>query len=680
MPPPSQPSEPAGPGHGDASDPASRYQEFARLGRGGESDTLSLRLIVRLLVRCVPFLRPVVRPLVGMVVCGALLMLVVALPGINIVNIFWNGILEGQPISELQARMVWLPADTDMTTGDVLSPEQRKLLLRKLVYSVSIMVVLFSPFFMGLIYWRIWILQQINQHLRLQMLDRLQALSLRFHAEQRIGDSIYRMFQDSSMVTQLLHVLFLHPLETLARFSFSLALIVLWDPRLALLLLLSWPLALLIGHRFARPLRVGFRGAREANSALTSRIQETLSGLKVIKAYGAEAVERKRFEAASIGAFDAAFAARSRFVGYKVLIFYAVGLFLVLGVGAATGLAREGAPLFGERFMVAMGFAALNMGIWDLGFYNNYKDRFGDGTRAIHSMMDVWGGLQDVATGLDRTFELLDLQPEVEDAPDAVPLPRIQQGIRYRNVSFHYESDRPVLEDVDFEVATGQVMAIVGPTGSGKSTLVSLLLRLYDPERGAIELDGRDIRGVTMQSLRDQISIALQENLLFGATVRDNIRYAVPGASDEAVREAARVACADEFIEALPDGYDTMLGERGTKLSTGQRQRLSIARAILKDAPVLILDEPTASLDAETEQRVLRNLAQWGEGRVIFLITHRLSTIRMADTVGVIDGGRLTEHGSHDELMAAEGGGYRGLVETERGSLAAANEPGRASA
>jgi ABC-type multidrug transport system fused ATPase/permease subunit len=418
-------------------------------------------------------------------------------------------------------------------------------------------------------------------------------------------------------------------------------------------------------------MRIGFRRAREANSALTSRIQETVSGLRVIKAYGAEDVERRRFEDASLEAFAAAYAARSRFVGYKVVVFWCVGVVLVVGVGFATGLSAGDAPLYGQHFLVAMGFASVNAGLWNLGFYNNFKDRFGDGTRAAHSLMDLWGALQDVATGLDRTFELLDLEPEVEDAPDAVPMPRLEHGIAWRGVHFAYEPGRPVLHDVDLRAAAGEVLAIVGPTGSGKTTLVSLLLRLYDPDRGRIEVDGRDLRRFTLESLRDQIAIALQENVLFATTVRENIRYAVPEASDEAVREAARVACADEFIERLPKGYDTLLGERGTRLSTGQRQRLSIARAVLKDAPILVLDEPTASLDAATEHRVLENLARWGAGRVILLITHRLSTIRRASTVAVLRDGRLVETGAHDELMARAGGEYRRLVEAEEGRTGA---------
>ena len=233
-------------------------------------------------------------------------------------------------------------------------------------------------------------------------------------------------------------------------------------------------------------------------------------------------------------------------------------------------------------------------------------------------------------------------------------------------MSFAYSAERPALIGVSFEARVGGITALVGPTGSGKSTLLALLLRLYDPDSGSIEVDGVDLRRLRVAELRRAIAIALQENVLFAASVRENIRYAVPDADDAAVREAARVACADEFIAALPHGYDTELGERGAKLSTGQRQRLTIARAILKNSAILVLDEPTASLDAETEHRLVRNLAAWGAGRCVFLVTHRLSTICMADQIVYLDAGKVVEVGPHDALMQRGGGAYRALVESER--------------
>ena len=269
------------------------------------------------------------------------------------------------------------------------------------------------------------------------------------------------------------------------------------------------------------------------------------------------------------------------------------------------------------------------------------------------------------------------LRPEVADSNEAVPLPAFTDSVTFRGVRFGYDPERPVLEDIDLTARVGTSTALVGPTGSGKSSLVSLLLRLFDPDAGAIEIDGRDLRSIQLDSLRANVSIALQENLLFATTIAENIRYAVSAATDEQVRAAARVACAEEFIEAQPLGYDTPLGERGARLSTGQRQQLSIARAVIKDTPILVLDEPTASLDAQTELEVMQQLAEWGRGRAIFLVTHRLSTIRRADQIVYLRDGRIVEAGSHDALMARPDGAYRRYVELERSAAAATPSPGQ---
>jgi ABC-type multidrug transport system fused ATPase/permease subunit len=283
----------------------------------------------------------------------------------------------------------------------------------------------------------------------------------------------------------------------------------------------------------------------------------------------------------------------------------------------------------------------------------------------IEGLFSLWGRVQDVAIGLDRVYEVLDRDPEIVQVANPVAMPAVRSGIRFDHVTFSYRRGQPILRKVDLLAKPGTITALIGPTGSGKSTLMALLLRLYEPDEGRIEIDGVDLRQIDLDALRGGVSIALQENLLFRATIRENIRFAMPAASDDQVVEAARVACADEFIRALPLGYDSLLGERGTKLSTGQRQRLSIARAVLKDTPILILDEPTASLDAETELGVLDNLARWGKGRAIFIITHRLSTIRRADRIAVLRDGELVEQGSHEELMRRPSGLYRRLVEVE---------------
>lgn len=620
-----------------------------------QEDQLRFRLVLRLFRRCLPLLKTVRWHLVGLISGSAALAIVLLPLFLLLIDIIWTRVLQGQPLTEIEATL--LRFDPALTVQvDKLSAELRREIGARALWLFLAITV--PAFFCGfsLWYYQVWILQRINQTLRLALFDRLQALSLRFHAESRIGDAIYRLYQDSAMVTQLIKVLFLTPLFAGGRFVYSLAVVLAFDPRLALLLVLAWLPLLLVGFWVSRRLRTGFRTAREANSALTSRIQESLAGIKVIKAYGVESFTQQRFTHDSLVAFRRAYAARSLFAGFAMAIFWIVGVVSLGALGWATVKARDAATVF----FVVWGFT-----VWNLGLYQYFRERLGVATDVLRELFYTWGQMQNIAIGLDRVFELLDRKPEVEDIADAVAMPPFRSAIVFRGVSFAYQKDRPVLQDIDLEAPVGTITAIVGPTGAGKSTLMALLLRLFDPDSGAIEIDGQDIRGFTVDSLRAHIAIALQENVLFGTTVRENIRYAVPQATDAQVRAAARVACAEAFIEALPHGYDTLLGERGTKLSTGQRQRLSIARALLKDTPILILDEPTASLDAETEMALLHNLKAWGKGRVIFLITHRLSTVHLADRVVYLREGRVVEAGAHAVLMAQDGGVYRRLLEGE---------------
>jgi ABC-type multidrug transport system fused ATPase/permease subunit len=630
-----------------------------RLGAGGSGDRLHFRLVIRILMRCLRLLRPVRGHILRLVLGFSTLSVLLVPVGFLLFDLFWTRTLQGKPLTTLEASLLAFDPAVAVHVDALAAEIRRAVALRTVFLGVGVALAS-MPLFLALWYYQVWILQRVNQVLRLDLVDRLQALSLRFHSESRVGDAIYRLYQDSAMVTQLIDVLVLTPLGAVARLLFSLGVVFCFDPWLALMLFAVWPPTLVLGYVLSRTLRVRFRASREANSELTSTIQETLAGIKILKAYGAEGRAQLRFEERSRTAFARAFDARSLLAIFGMQIFWIVGIAMLASTAYGALATRSGAPMYAERLLAVFGFAG-----WNLGLFNSLKLNFGSGTDQVRRLFSTWGRVQDIAIGLDRVFELLDLEPEVRDAGDAVPLTAVQHGICFRQVGFRYRSDRMTLEDVSLEARVGAITAIVGPTGSGKSTLMALLLRLFDPETGRIEIDGVDARRFTLESLRTKISIALQENLLFGTTIRENIRYAVPKASEELVREAARIACADEFIERLPAGYDTPLGERGTKLSTGQRQRLSIARAVLKDAPILILDEPTASLDAETEMRVLRNLSAWGRGRAIFLITHRLSTIRSADHIVYIAEGRVVEGGSHDALVARAGGAYRRLVEVE---------------
>lgn len=625
----------------------------------GEEPGASLRSVVQILGRCLRLLTPLRHHLLLLFAGFAGLTLLLVPPSLLFLDLIWTRALQGEPLPALQAWLLGLDPATSVAV-EALSAELRGSVARRTIAAAVGLVMLVAPLGMGLWYYQVWILQRLNQLLRMELLERFQNLSLRFHSEARVGDAIYRLTQDSAMVTSLVEVLLLTPAYTIGGYLLSLVLIASVDPRMALLLLAAWGPPLAASLVFSTPMRVGFRAARAANAALTARIQEGVVGMRTLKAYGAEAREQEAFEQASRDAFDAAFGARQRFALYAILVF--AGVSTVLAAAAAWGAletARE-AEVFAVRL-----FAVTGVGAWNLGLFQWFRSRFGDGTNQLRRLFRTWGRAQDISIGLTRVFEILDLAPEVIDAPDALGIDGVRRGLSFRGVDFQYRDDRPALAAIDLDVPVGGITAVVGPTGAGKSTLLALALRLFDPDHGSVELDGVDLRRLRIADLRRVVAIALQENLLFGTTIRENIRYAVPEASDAAVRAAAEIACACEFIDPLPLGYDTPLGERGAKLSTGQRQRLSLARAVLKNAPILLLDEPTASLDAETEARVLGNLAAWGRDRAILMVTHRLSTVRHAQRIAVLHHGQLVESGTHDELMALGGGAYWRLIRAD---------------
>ncbi len=542
-----------------------------------------------------------------------------------------------------------------------LTAEQRHSL--KWIYAAFMVFGWFAqlPAMMLLPYYYIFIMQRVNQDLRMALVERWFGLSLRYHSDHRVGDSVYRIYQDTAQVTAVIGTM-THSMQMLSTYAIGVVFLAALDPLLGGMALSIVLLALLWGRWFSPRMRERSLAAREANSDFTSRVQETFAAIRVIKAFGAEEREQERLERDSVRAFNASFRARSLMAVVGIVTFTFAAAALLAGQFLMAVWASGERETFAT---VLVGLVGLSFLTWNLSAYNWAQEQLGASSVSVRNLVTLWTQAQDMAMGLHRSFDILDLEPEVTNAPDAVPLRGLGRRIRFDGVDFAYEPDRPVLQGVSFAVEPGTVTALVGPTGSGKSTLVSLLLRLFDPDRGSVSIDGVDLRQLEVESLRANVSVALQENVLFGMSVRDNIRYVVPDASDEQVLEAARVACVDEYVAALPEGLDTVLADRGGKLSTGQRQRLSIARAILKDAPILILDEPTAALDAYTEHRVLERLSAWGRDRAIFLITHRISTIRQADRILYLDEGRILENGSHDELMALDGGRYRNFVETE---------------
>lgn len=596
--------------------------------------------------------------------------LVATLAGLFTIDLLNQSILQAKPLTPFLADFIGRP-DIARDSIETLTIAQRGELQRIYMIFVVVVGVLMFPFGAVLPYYNVWIMQRINQDLRLALIERWHQLSIRYHSEHRVGDSVYRIYQDSAQVTAIISML-ISVVQQLTMYAVTILFVTALDPYLGLLAATIAIIALVWGRWFSPRLRVRALVSREANSDLTSRVQEVFASIKVIKAHGTEALEQRRFEEDSVVAFNSAYKVRSLTAIVTIVMFTLSAAILIGGEFMMAVWASESRQTFAA---VLIGLIGLSFVKWNLAAFQWAQREFFKTSGQVRGLLRSWTSAQDMAMGLDRVFHILDIEPDVKNDPNAIPVPPFSDEIRFDNVSFAYQAGRPVLRNISFTAKPGTITAIVGPTGSGKSTLVGLLTRIFDPDAGRVTIDGNDLRKLDLDSLRNNVSIALQENVLFAMSVRDNIRYVVPDATDQQVRAAAAVACVDDYIDELPEGLDTLLGDRGGKLSTGQRQRLSIARAIVKDSPILILDEPTAALDANTEHRVMGRLAKWGEGRAIFLITHRVSTIRRGDQILYIDQGEIIESGSHQELMQKPNGRYRRFVETESSLSNRSSEP-----
>lgn len=542
-----------------------------------------------------------------------------------------------------------------------LCKNQRRVVRNRMLVWIAIGelfgIVLWAFYF----YYPSWVWQNVNHYLRVAMVERLEHLSLTFHYHNRSGDAIYRIYQDSSMVVNILNELVVGPLEDIRNLSIVFVFLFWFDPILCWCVLACFiPMAIVTayGTPYIRRLSVA---NRVLNSDFTSRLQETFAALKVVKANCAEPIVLERFNKDSQKALDAALYLRLGMIVLSLIVGI-VGGFAAIGLEFTiirwTLIERETA--IPSIALVFIGFS-----IWNLGAYRKANEQVDKAIGSAKGFVRLWCQLQDLFIGLERAFYFLDLEPNVTNSENPLPYPEKIESVTWSDVHFQYEDGSKILHGVNLEARPGEITAIVGSTGSGKSTLLSLLLRLYDPTSGIVSVNGTDLRDIDLDDVRSHTAIALQKNVLFTSSVEENISFGNRDANHEEIVAAAKVACAHEFIEELEDGYKTQLGERGSKLSSGQRQRLTIARAVIRNDPILILDEPTASLDAKTEHDVLRNLSEWGGEKVVFLITHRLSTIRNADNIAFLDDGVVVEIGSHEELMSRPDGRYRAFVEAE---------------
>jgi ABC-type multidrug transport system fused ATPase/permease subunit len=582
------------------------------------------------------------------------------------VDVFFNSILAARPLQPGIAQLLGHPEyarGVEYMGGFWLTPAMRHALqVDYIVVVLALWFVFTMPFAIGLPYYALWIQQQINQNLRVDLLERWSRLSPRHHVENRIGDSIYRLLQDSAGIVNIVNRLYLSAAQ-IAGLVQTLFVVAFFDWRVAALGLGMIVAISVFAMLYSRTLKARTIAMREAGSDLTSTVQEILSGLRVTKAYRQEDGEQARFEAESVAAFDASLRARWLFIVTGVVAFGLVGAFLLPTGYLAAVWAQFARPVQAAGVVGLMG---LSFTVWNLAAFNWVTSQMEGLAQRVRGVNTEWAAAQDNTAALRRVFDILDSEPEIADPVEPKPVAGFNQEIRFEDVAFNYEPDRPVLHGVSFSATPGSVTAIVGPTGAGKSTLMALLLRVFDPDAGRITLDGTDLRDFAVEPLRELIAVAPQEPILFAERLLDNVRYALPEAGPEEVWAALEVAAAADVVRAMPQGLDTMLGDRGAGLSPGEKQRLCIARAVVRDAPIVILDEPTASLDAETEHQVMANLTAWGAGRAIFVITHRLSTVRRADRILYLENGTIAEQGAHAELMAKDGGRYRAMVEAER--------------
>lgn len=471
--------------------------------------------------------------------------------------------------------------------------------------------------------------------LTLMIYDKLQSLSMKYYQDKQTGQLMSRMINDTRQVEILVaHALPDFISNVLVILGVAIMLFII-NPHLALLTLIPVPFVIWIGSFFSKKVAPLFRINQQVLGELNGVTQDNLSGMKEIQAFGQEQREHNKMEKYRKLYADVNIRANfaNAFFHPSVEFITSMGTVIVVGLGGY--LAMRG-----------------SMSVADVVGFVLYLSLFYQPLAVLARLVE---DVQASYAGAIRIFEVLDAESDISESPDAREMKECQGKVEFKNVSFFYNKGESVLNHVSFTAQPGQMIALVGPTGVGKTTIVSLIERFYDPQSGTVEIDGQDVKNLTIASLRRQISMVLQDVFLFNGTIADNISYGIENATAEQIIAASRIARADDFIRQMPNGYDTIIGERGIRLSGGQKQRLSIARAVLRNTPILILDEATSAVDTETEAEIQQAIENLAGSRTIIVIAHRLSTIMRADQILVLENGEIVERGTHDELIEKNG-------------------------
>jgi ATP-binding cassette subfamily B protein len=481
--------------------------------------------------------------------------------------------------------------------------------------------------------------ERIQYDLRRMMFNHLQELSLSYYAQNAVGRLIARVTSDSGRVAELVTWGVVDVTWAALNITTSLIFMMIINLRLGLIVSVIIPLMVLIAVQFRKKILVEFRNSRRANSKITGAYNENIQGVRVVKALGREDENLKEFQHLTGSMYRASY----RAAWLSALFLPTVQIIAALALGA----------------IVWYGGMQIQLGLITIGGINAFVSYLAFMMWPVQDLARVYAEMQHSVASAERIFKLIDTPPEVRDRPEAVPASTLLSEIEFDHVDFYYEDLKPVLTDFSLKVRPGELIALAGSTGGGKSTIVNLLCRFYEPRSGAIRIGGRDYTDYTLQSLHSRIGIVLQTPHLFSGSVRDNIRYGRLEASDEGVEEAAKMAGAHDFIVTLPKGYDDNVGEGGNRLSVGQKQLISLARAVLAQPELFIMDEATSSVDTLTEALIQRGMEALMKGRTAFVIAHRLSTIRRADRILIIENGRIAEQGTHHELLRQRGHYYR---------------------